>query len=103
MAWTLYLRKEEIPDKAHTFNKQLIVSPNPGGDKINVKFTLEQPFVVAFEILDKEGKVLHSEKHRYLDPGSKEVSIPTARFPANVYLLRVSVDNFSITRRVILE
>ncbi|MGB3589443.1 MAG: M56 family metallopeptidase [Tunicatimonas sp.] len=103
MAWTLHLKKEELPDKAPTFNKQLFVSPNPGSDEINVRFALDKPNGVKLELLNKEGTVLHSEGHRYLDAGSKEAAISTARFPADVYLLRVTVDNFSITRRIILK
>ncbi|WKN45822.1 carboxypeptidase-like regulatory domain-containing protein [Tunicatimonas pelagia] len=103
MAWTLHLRKEEIPDKAPTFNKQLIVSPNPADDEINVKIMLEEAGSVEFELRDQDGNVLHSVEYHYPDAGRKEVTIPTARFPANAYLLQISVDNFSITRRIILK
>ncbi|MEM9834402.1 MAG: M56 family metallopeptidase [Bacteroidota bacterium] len=103
MHWTLHLRKKELPDKVPTFNKQLIISPNPGDDEISVEFNLEEAIPVEFELLDKEGNVLHSVSHHYSEAGKKEVTIPTTRFPANAYLLRVSIDDFSITRRIILK
>ncbi|MEM6846208.1 MAG: M56 family metallopeptidase [Bacteroidota bacterium] len=103
MHWTLHLRKKELPDKVPTFNKQLIISPNPGDDEISVEFNLEEATPVEFELLDKEGNVLHSVSHHYSEAGKKEVTIPTTRFPANAYLLRVSIDDFSVTRRIILK
>jgi len=80
-----------------------VVSPNPADDKINVKFTLEEAKSVQFELWDQEGNVLRLVERHYSDAGSKEFTIPTSRLPVGIYLLQTSVDNFSVTQRVILE
>ncbi len=100
LQWVVPLWHESRTDN---FAKQLLIFPNPADDEIHVKFTLEEANSVQFELRDQEGNVLHSVEYHYSDTGTKEVTIPTSRFPASVYLLQVSIDNFSATQRVILE
>ncbi len=98
----LPMKPEEETDK-HAFEDQLKVFPNPGNDEIKVNFTLAEAASVAFELLDKEGNLLHEVDYHYDTSGAHEVMIPSDNFPPDTYLLRIKHNDESVVRRVILK
>jgi photosystem II stability/assembly factor-like uncharacterized protein len=76
--------------------------PNPFNPNTNIRYELpKNSFVkiVVFDLLGREIKTLVNEKQ---SPGTYNVSFDASTYPSGVYFYRLSTDDFSETKKMIL-
>jgi len=86
--------KEENPDV------DISVYPNPFSVTTNVEFSLLKPSVVKVEICNFLGAIVYSETARKYSGGTNKIQISSGNFESGVYLLKLTVDNKTYTRKV---
>lgn len=81
---------------------ELEIFPNPTSDQFGLYFTLSERQSVSVELTDVAGKVLD---RRNLDEQIGDVEIPfnLKSYAAGVYLVKLTVDDVTITNRVIRQ
>ncbi len=77
--------------------------PDPGqvGEAITVQFSVQEALSGKLSVYDMVGKELHAEPLS-LTPGQVEVKLPTTRWSAGTYLVRLDAGTFHLQQRFIL-
>lgn len=78
----------------------LVVSPNPFKSDVSAFISVDKSQKVNVSLTDIGGRILKTSSGIY-SQGSTELKIATSDLPAGVYLLKVSAENFSLSKKVI--
>lgn len=78
----------------------VVVSPNPFTSDLSAFITVDKSQKVFISLTDLNGRTLKTSTGIY-SPGSSEVKINSADLPKGVYLLKISGESFSISKKVI--
>jgi hypothetical protein len=78
------------------------IYPNPVKDLLKISLFSEKKQMLQTEILSLEGKSLFHESTR-LVTGTNQLQVYVSGIPTGVYILRLTSDQESVTRKVIIE
>jgi hypothetical protein len=82
-------------------DNEIIIYPNPTSSKTFVKINLVNPQVIQLDIVDVTGRTLSTQ---VVDGfASNLIELSTANFSSGVYLIRCTINNEVITRRLIVQ
>ncbi len=76
--------------------------PNPFNHQTKIEFKIPQSSEIKLEVFSLSGERLKIIDNGYLSAGSYSSSIDFEEFGSGTYLLRLSANNFSSTKKVIL-
>jgi hypothetical protein len=86
--------KEMKPDQS------IMVYPNPFADFTNIEFSLDKASVVKVDVCNFLGKNVYSESAREYPNGTNKIRINSADMSSGVYLVKLTIDNQTFTRKV---
>lgn len=78
----------------------VVVSPNPFTSDLSAFLTVDRPQKVSISLTDMNGRIIKTSVRIY-SPGSTEIKIGSGDLVKGVYLLKVSGENFSSSKKVI--
>ncbi len=84
-------------------NDRLVIYPNPARERINIKLYLEKSAEVVISLLNMQGKELSRSVNASAKLGENIFSIGTLGLSSQPYLLRVTVDGYTINRITMVE
>ena len=99
--WEIYYPKSTIGISENHF-QVLKIYPNPTKDILNFSFLSGKKQTLKVELINLNGKILLSEKFQ-LNSGINQNKISALNFSPGVFILRVSTDEESIIRKVVIE
>ena len=79
----------------------IMVFPNPSTDVTNVSFTTVNQGMVKLEVIDVIGRTIQSISES-MTAGDHQVKL-TNKLDAGTYFIRLTLDNTSVTRKVIMN
>ncbi len=82
--------------------QNLSVFPNPTKDLLNLDLDFTIPNELRLFVLDLHGRVIHMRQISGNSPGYR-ATIDLQTFPSGIYLLRMEVDGFSETRKIVKQ
>jgi predicted esterase len=94
-----YFEIRKILNQAGNINS-VIVSPNPFTSEVSAFLTVEKSQKVSISLTDMNGRILKTSISIY-SRGMSEVKINSSDLPKGVYLLKMSGENFSSSKKVI--
>lgn len=77
--------------------------PNPVIKNTMIEFTLANATEVTLKIMDITGKVIATPVHELVQAGKHSVEFNTNKIPGGIYFYRLESDNFSITKKMIVN
>ena len=77
--------------------------PNPFNPSTNIKFGLREAGFVSLKIYDVLGNEVAALVNEYKSAGNYEISFYSAQLSSGTYIYRLLTNNFSETRKMILE
>ncbi|MBN1340574.1 MAG: T9SS type A sorting domain-containing protein [Bacteroidales bacterium] len=87
-----------------TDDVSLILFPNPVADNLSIQFDNPSVGMVTVELLDKNGKVLRVIDESNRQAGGQTVMFNTGNLPSgDIYLIRVSGAEFSLTKKFVVQ
>jgi hypothetical protein len=89
-------RQDPTLSTKNAANLNLIISPNPFQEYINVKNIDAEGTIEKIDILDINGSQIYTEQ-----PNAQSVSISASQLPAGIYLLRIKLKDKLIFKKVI--
>jgi predicted esterase len=81
-------------------SSSVLVSPNPFTSDLSAFITVDRSQKVFVTLTDMNGRMLKTASAIY-SPGSSEIRLPSGDLAKGVYLLKISGENFSISKKVI--
>lgn len=78
----------------------VIVSPNPFTSELSAFVSVDKSQKVMVTLTDLNGRILKNSTGMYA-PGSTEIKLNATDLPKGVYLLKISGENFSTSKKVI--
>ncbi len=69
------------------------VFPNPGNERIQFDFTLEQTTIGSIRVLDMQGRIVCVLLEDRIKAGKNRLSFDTSQFPAGYYLISIAMSN----------
>ncbi len=81
----------------------LSVSPNPTTGSFDVQLDLNTAATIAIAIFDEAGKSVYQQDLGNRTAGSHAQTIDLGRFPNGSYLVRVTLDGNTVTRKVVVQ
>ncbi len=78
------------------------ISPNPSSEIVTIKYRLIQPQEIAIGIYDAMGRRIIYINKKITAEGYHEETISTVGFAAGVYLIKLSAENSSITKQLLV-
>lgn len=78
----------------------VVVSPNPFTSELSAFVSVDKSQKVMVTLTDLNGRILKSSIGMY-SPGSTEIKLNSTDLPKGVYLLKISGENFSTSKKVI--
>jgi hypothetical protein len=88
----------EIKEKEQ--DQSIMVYPNPFADLTNLEFSLNKASVVKVDVCNFLGKTVYSETAREYPVGSSKIQINSGNMSSGVYLIKLTIDNQTYTRRI---
>lgn len=79
---------------------QLVLSPNPADNFVDVRLDPKVFSSVLVELHDIQGKLVYSRENCTVD-GQNPISVPLSEIHSGLYLLKVSQDGRSVSKRLI--
>jgi hypothetical protein len=78
------------------------VYPNPAGNSVTLKFSLDKEVPVYFMLTDTQGKIHQQVPLRNVKQGSNEIAIPFSQFPSEYSYIITLVFNhkFSVSKKI---
>jgi hypothetical protein len=76
--------------------------PNPFNPSTKIKFELQNGCNVKIIVYDLLGRTIKTLLNEYVDSGAHEITFDATSIPAGVYFYKLSTDNFSDIKRMIL-
>lgn len=78
----------------NSFNSvnNILLSPNPAKDYINVEFNLERNETVTIKIVDATGRVVSVVSNSVMDHGKNKIVVPTNNLASGVYSLSIETE-----------
>ena len=95
------IRKVENPNLAKEFQLKQNY-PNPFNPTTNIEFSVPQPSDVKLVIYNQLGQTVATLVNERLSAGSYSVDWNASGLPSGVYFYRISADNFTQTRKLLL-
>jgi predicted esterase len=84
----------------NSISNSAIVSPNPFTSELSAFVTIDKSQKILLTLTDMNGRILKTSTGMY-SPGSSEIKLNSTDLPKGVYLLKISGENFSTSRKVI--
>jgi len=81
-------------------NVKVNVYPNPFTVSANVEFSLVKPSVVKIDVCNFLGEIVYSEAARKYSSGTNKIQINSGNLGNGVYLVKLTIDNQTYTRKV---
>ena len=91
--------KEEVIPSTHKLSQNY---PNPFNPKTTIEFNLEKPGYTKLEIYNLAGQLVSTLVDGQLDSGSHRMSFNAANLPTGIYLYKLTTDNFSEVKKMML-
>lgn len=76
--------------------------PNPFNHQTKIEFNIPKPAEVKIEVFSLSGEKMKVIYNGYLNSGSYSSNLDFEEFVSGTYLIRLSTENYSSTRKVIL-
>lgn len=89
---------EEIP-RNYKFSQNY---PNPFNPTTNIKYDVPHSSLVRLEVFDELGKFVKVLVNERQSPGTYEVSFDGSPFPSGVYFYRLTTDNYSESKKMLM-
>jgi len=80
----------------------VFVFPNPASDEVNVEFTLQNSANVILEIVDLNGKVLHTRTFVSLNNGLNKFNVNISDFASGIYSVILRSDHSLTTKKLVI-
>jgi subtilisin-like proprotein convertase family protein len=82
-------------------NSSFYIYPNPARDNLNIEFFIADSKKIFIEIIDVTGRIVSADAHEF-SSGENRMNLQLLpSLPAGVYMLRISGDGISTTKRFI--
>ncbi|MFN0015428.1 MAG: VPS10 domain-containing protein [Saprospiraceae bacterium] len=81
----------------------LSLSPNPTSGKFEIFLDLKTPGTIDFAMFDKGGKLVRSHTKSRYAAGPFQKTVDISDLPSGNYLLRVTLDGVSTTKKVVVQ
>jgi predicted esterase len=94
-----YFEIRRILNQKNNINS-VIVSPNPFTTDLSAFITVDKSQKVVITLTDMNGRILKATSGIY-SPGSTEIKLKSTDLAKGVYLLKISGENFSTSKKVI--
>ncbi|MGC8864436.1 MAG: T9SS type A sorting domain-containing protein [Bacteroidales bacterium] len=79
------------------------INPNPARENASIMITVENPTRLTYTIFSASGQKMLESNVINLSSGSSYVNIPVDRLNAGVYLVKLNINNQSITRKLMVK
>ncbi|MCX6162543.1 MAG: T9SS type A sorting domain-containing protein, partial [Ignavibacteriae bacterium] len=76
--------------------------PNPFNPTTNIRYALPRAGEVKLTVFNTLGKEVETLVNEHQSAGTYEVSFDASQYPSGVYFYRLTTDNFSDTKRMLL-
>jgi photosystem II stability/assembly factor-like uncharacterized protein len=76
--------------------------PNPFNPQTNIKFEIPKSSLVSIKVFDALGRELETIANENLNSGIYEVQWDAAQYPSGIYFYKISAENFSQSKKMIL-
>ncbi len=96
------MKKAGISTKSNLIPTEISYSPNPGNGRFTLKLTLEQKEPVVIRVLDSLGKEVFNESVADFS-GSLEKRINLQEKEKGTYVLQISQQKKTLTRKIVIE
>lgn len=90
-----------VTDPSFTF--RITVQPNPTQESVHVSFNLDQPQQIQLQLIDLTGKKVYEEPSVKLSAGAHGIDLNVSDLSKGVYLIRLSSDQASELKRLIVN
>jgi hypothetical protein len=80
----------------------VVISPNPFKTAISANLNLDRPQKVVISLIDMTGKIIRAVSSVY-ERGSTEVKINTHDIQKGVYVLKITGENFSSSKKIVRD
>ncbi|MGZ6539843.1 MAG: T9SS type A sorting domain-containing protein, partial [Bacteroidia bacterium] len=81
----------------------LNVFPNPVTDNINVAFNLNQSENISMNLFSVDGKLIRTFENKTIDQGYFNQTYSTEGISKGIYFLRLSSNNFSESKKILVN
>jgi hypothetical protein len=81
-------------------DQPITIYPNPFADFTNLEFSLNKASVVKVDVCNFLGKTVYSEAAREYPYGTSKIQINSGNMSSGVYLLKLTIDNQTYTRKI---
>ncbi|MFT6726729.1 MAG: hypothetical protein ACJAV7_001179 [Flavobacteriales bacterium] len=76
--------------------------PNPANNNTTIRYSLEQPMDVAFEVFDLQGRVVATKDLGTLSAGDHQVELSTSNLSNGIYTYTLIANNIRLTKQMIV-
>jgi hypothetical protein len=84
-------------------NVNWTIFPNPAGETIQIEYFLHEAQNISIEILDVTGKIVTSIPPKRVEPGIHKESLTMNNYSRGLYFVKLSGENLSNVKKLILE
>ncbi len=84
-------------------NMNLLITPNPGKDNIEVIYSMEQNTSVKICIINENGSEIPVGNEQHQQAGVYRINLNTSAYNSGVYFLRITTGSGILTKRFILN
>ena len=84
-------------------NWNLNIYPNPVEDQFTLRFSLEKPSKISYEILDVKGKIILDDNLKIQDSGIHEHQVSTEHLSKGIYFIKVNKNGISYSKKIVKQ
>jgi hypothetical protein len=76
--------------------------PNPANNNTTIRYSLEQPMSVAFEVIDLQGRIVATKDLGTVSSGNHQVELSTSDLANGIYTYTLIANNVRLTKQMIV-
>jgi hypothetical protein len=97
------LKIPTLPKSTQFSEVQISAYPNPSSENITFNLLLPNESVIKLDIIDYTGKIVSTVQNEKLPQGEYSAEHSVKHLPSGIYLYRLTVDDKTITKKIIIS
>lgn len=93
----------DISETATSDVTDILISPNPAGEKTTIKFNVKDYSAVKIELVSETGQTLENIFSGYCPTGKYEMNLPTFRYSSGIYFIRSFIGAEQKLNKMVIE
>ncbi len=79
-----------------------VIHPNPANDRFTVSIDLMQNFEIGIELMDINGKTIHTLHHRELSSGNHQLTFDCSTLQQGLYFVKINCNQMSKIQKMLI-